>query len=147
MRLSDISSPPLRLELPISRWLQAALLVLMSLSACAVLLSTLPWAVVLLVPVLGWWALVSLRRTGGMILVFRADGSAGRLTDSDDAPIQPLRLAERGPLVLLAFVDGATVRRVACGPDILDLAARRALRLWFRRHVEQPRQVPGAAHA
>lgn len=140
IRLSDKSSPPLRIELKPSRWLGLAIAVLVPLAMVSVLRSGLPAFALVLVPPLGWSAWSAVRRRGGVSLLFRADGSAARLLEHDEEiAIEPRVLIERGPLAVLVLAEAAKVRRFPCAPDTLDASARRDLRLWFARHIKPAR--------
>lgn len=140
MRLSDTSSPPLRLELTPSRWLEAALAGLVLCAVVSVILSALPWPALLLVPPLWWRARMQLLATGKSTLALRSDGSVAWLrTAADgveiDTPVQWRGWSERGPLAVFVFASDARVHRIACAPDTLDAATRRRVRLWVARHA------------
>lgn len=147
MRLSDISSPPLRLELNASRWLDAALVALALLAGAAIALSALPNLALLLAPPLWWQARRGLHRSMPMSLVFRADGSAARLHgDAGEIPIELRAFVERGPLAVIVFASADGVFRIACAPDTLDAATRRRLRLWAARHANRMPSQHEPAH-
>lgn len=147
MRLSDISSPPLRLELNASRWLDAALAALALLAGAAIALSVLPNLALLLVPPLWWRARRGLHRSMPVSLVFRADGSAARLHgDAAETPIELCDVVERGPLTVIVFASDIGVYRIACAPDTLDAGTRRRLRLWAARHVHRVPSQREPAH-
>ena len=139
MRLSDTSSPPLRLELTPSRWLEAALAGLALCAVLSVVISAMPWMVALTVPVLWWRARAVLHASNGA-LALRTDGSVAWLrTAADgielDTPVQWRGWSERGPFAVLVFATDDRVHRIACAPDTLDAAARRRVRLWVARHA------------
>lgn len=137
MRLSDISSPPLRLDLTASRWLGAALAALAVLAAVSVLLSALPWAACLLVPPLWWRARRALHAASEACLVLRADGSAALLHAAyAETSVQVRGFVERGPLsVLVIALPFDAVRRIPCAPDTLGADTRRRVRLWAARNA------------
>lgn len=136
MRLSDTSSPPLRLELTPSRWLEAALAVLALCAAFSVLLSALPWPAALLLPPLWWQARSALHRHGRVDLLLRSDASVVMLhADTSETPVVWRAFAERGPLAIVTIATPSGLRRIATAPDTLDAAARRRVRLWAGRHA------------
>lgn len=148
--MSNMSSPPLRLELKPSRWLAAAIALLAMLAMLAVLRSGLPWAASGPVLPLGLLAWTAVRRQRPETLLFRADGSAVRLLEHDEnLAIEARALVERGPLAVLVLAEGGRIRRIPCAPDTLGAPTRRALRLWFATHAMPPRPAAarhGAAH-
>lgn len=136
MRLFDTSSPPLRLELTPSRWLEAALAVLLLCAALSVVLSALPWPALLMVALLWWQARAALHRDGRVDLLLRTDGSVVMLhADTTETPVIWRGFAERGPLAIITIDSPTGLRRIACAPDTLDAAARRRVRLWSTRHA------------
>ena len=138
--MSNLSSPPLRLELKPSRWLSATVAVLVPLAMVSILRSGLPQFTLAIVPLLAWSAWTVLQRRSGASLLFRADGSAARLLQHDEEiAIEPRIFIERGPFAVLVLVEATKVRRFPCGPDTLDAPTRRGLRLWFARHVKPAR--------
>lgn len=138
--MSDISSPPLRLELKPSRWLGAAIAALVPLAIVSILRSGLPAIALAVVPLLAWSAWSALQRRSVASLLFRADGTAVRLLEHDEEiALEPRAFIERGPFAVLVLDEAAAIRRVPCAPDTLDAADRRNLRLWFARHGTRPR--------
>ncbi|MBB5206959.1 hypothetical protein [Chiayiivirga flava] len=137
--MSDTSSPPLRLDLTVSRWLDAALVAIGLLAAVSVWLSALPWIAVLLVPPLWLQARRALHRASAATLVLRADGSAAMLHASySETAVQLREFVERGPLALLVLdLPFDAVRRIPCAPDTLDAATRRRVRLWAMHHAHR----------
>lgn len=132
-------APPLRLSLRPSRGLRAAVLALTVPAACAIRVSALPDASLVLLPALAWWAWRALAAGLPLTLVLRGDGSAVRLgDDGEERPARPLALHERGPLGTLALLVDGRRRDVAWAADSLPRAMRRELRLWMRDHAHLP---------
>lgn len=138
-------SAPCRLEWQASRLLAALLSVLGILAGAAAVACQLPWfvsyplaAAAFLYGILLAWQ--ELRRPS-IDLVIPADGRDALI---DGETVQGLELQWRGPLVFLRWQSQQGHRRYLLGgPDNLDAAARRELRLAMaaRAPVRSPHSV------
>lgn len=139
-------SSPLRIELRRARVLPALLVLLAALAGLALWLSALPrWSLALTVPLLA----LSWPRPRGPVseaLVLRGDGSAVEIAAGEEHELRPLRLQRRGPLTVLEAARDGRPRRFVFLPDTLDAPTRRALALWFGRHVSSPGPKSPVAH-
>ena len=142
-----MSSSPLRIELRTSNLIRAALLVVAACAALAVWRSELPRLALLAVPLLLTVAWRQLGRPAWEQLILRSDGSAaGSTAAGDEVALTPRQLQRRGPLWLLEVETASGRRTLLFGPDTLDGAQRRGLRLWMERHLEHETRAGGAQH-
>jgi hypothetical protein len=147
MPLSDMSSPPLRIELRPSRLLRAVLLLLAALAALALLRSAAPLWTLLAVPPLLAFAWPRASRHGWNALVLRSDGSAAALhADGSELALEPWGLQRRGWLTVLSLVADGSVHSHLFTPETMSAELRRRLVLWFARHVDRETRSGAAAH-
>ena len=127
-----MSSPPPVIDLAPSRTLRAALVVMAVLAAVSVVLSALPLAAVLLVPVLLWsaWPATPAWRA----VAFANDGAV--VLQGPETPAEAVLLQRRGPLTVLVLRARDRLERfVFTTPGTLRADQRRQLTLWFDRHA------------
>ena len=153
MRSCPLSSPtsaPCRLEWRPSRWLLAALLILVLLAPLSVLGSDLPrgfaWPLALAA---GACAMRSAWREAGRaprLLVLAATTAAQMPPDTlDGRPMHACRISWRGPLAFVHVVDRqGRAERLVWWPDTLPPARRRELRLAVAARAASRRDPPMA---
>jgi len=147
MPLSDMSSPPLRIELRPSRAVCVALVLLALLAAIALLLSAAPAWILAVVPLLLAFAWPRVARNGWRELVLRADGSAAALAAAgDEQAFEPYRLQHRGLLTVLTVKVQDRMQSYLFTPGTLGAGDRRRLVLWFDRHVSSINETEASAH-
>lgn len=147
MPLSDMSSPPLRIELRPSLVVCVALVLLAALAAIALRLSAAPLWMLAVIPPLLAFAWPRAAKHGWQEFVLRADGSAVALDAAgEEQTIVPCRLQRRGLLTAITVEAQGRMRSHLCTPGTLSAGDRRRLVLWFDRHVSTIGEAEAKAH-